>query len=273
MSAKAPIGKRNERAAHLRWVPLGKMRVNPVAQRELRSYWVADILARFDPERYTPPTVNEREDGWFNIINGQHSTEAYKQWLGEGHWEDQFVQCWAYVGMTDEEEADMFLDLNKMLGIAALPKFRAAVKAGRPIECDVDRIVRAQGLRVSADKSDGAIGAVGTLVRVYNRAGGPTLGKALRIIRDSYGDPGLEALVIDGVGLLCQRYNGDIDDVRVIARFRAVSGGVHGLLNRAETLRKQTGNPKPHCVAAAAVDIINAGKGGKKLPSWWKPSE
>jgi len=26
-------------------------------------------------------------------------------------------------------------------------------------------------------------------------------------------------------------------------------------------------------VAAAAVEIINAGKGGKKLPSWWRPDE
>lgn len=25
-----------------------------------------------------------------------------------------------------------------------------------------------------------------------------------------------------------------------------------------------------HCVAAAAVDVINSGRGGNKLPSWWK---
>lgn len=34
--------------------------------------------------------------------------------------------------------------------------------------------------------------------------------------------------------------------------------------------RKQTGNAKGHCVAAAAVDINNRGRGGKKLPSWWR---
>ena len=28
--------------------------------------------------------------------------------------------------------------------------------------------------------------------------------------------------------------------------------------------------PLNQCVAAAAVDVINRGKGGKKLPSWWK---
>jgi hypothetical protein len=46
-------------------------------------------------------------------------------------------------------------------------------------------------------------------------------------------------------------------------------GGVNGLLGRAEQIRRQTGNPKNHCVAAAAVEAINRGRGGKKLPSWW----
>jgi hypothetical protein len=47
-------------------------------------------------------------------------------------------------------------------------------------------------------------------------------------------------------------------------------GGVKGLLNAAENLRNMTGNPKAHCVAAAAVNIVNRGRGGKKLPDWWK---
>ena len=34
-------------------------------------------------------------------------------------------------------------------------------------------------------------------------------------------------------------------------------------------VRRQTGNQRGQCVAAAAVDIINAGRGGVKLPSWW----
>ena len=48
------------------------------------------------------------------------------------------------------------------------------------------------------------------------------------------------------------------------------NGGVHGLLGKAENLRRATGNQKGHCVAAAAVEIVNAGRGGKKLPSWWR---
>lgn len=45
------------------------------------------------------------------------------------------------------------------------------------------------------------------------------------------------------------------------------------LLGQAENIRRQTGNQKRHCVAAAAVEILNAGKGGRKLPTWWHTSE
>lgn len=264
-----PTGKKNERTARLRWVPLSRLRVNPLAQREINPARVDKLAADFDPEQFGAPTVNQRTE-WFFVIDGQHRIEAYKAWLGDGAWEDQQIQCWTYEGLTEGEEAEVFLKLNDTLAVAALAKFRIGVQAGRSEETDVDRIVRAQGLVVSRDKTEGAIGAVGTLMRVYHRAGGPVLGRALRIIRDSYGDPGLEAPVIDGIGMLCQRYNGDIEDARAVNRLASISGGVHGLLNKAETLRKQTGNPRSHCVAAAAVDIINAGRGGKKLPSWWK---
>lgn len=258
--------KRVQRAAHLRWVPIAKMKVSPLAQRDLNPARVDHLAANFDPEELGAPTVNER-DGAFFVIDGQHRIEALKQ-IG---WGDQSVQCWTYEGLTEAEEAEKFLKLNDTLTVLAMPRFKTGVTAGREVETDIDRIVRAAGLVVSADSIPGAIRAVGTLQRVYNRADGKTLGRTLRIIRDAYGDPGLEAPVIDGLGYVCQRYNGQLDDAHAIARLSAANGGVNGLLNKAEVLRQKTGNQKGHCVAAAAVEIINAGKGGgRKLTSWFK---
>jgi len=45
---------------------------------------------------------------------------------------------------------------------------------------------------------------------------------------------------------------------------------VSGLLNRAGQLRQSTGSAAAQCVAAAAVEIINRGSGGRKLPGWWR---
>lgn len=260
-----PNSPRIEREARLRWVPIAKMKTSPVAQRQLNPARVDHLAADFDLEQLGTPTLSER-DGSFWIIDGQHRVEALRQ-IG---WGDQQIQCWVYVGLDEQQEADKFDRLNDVLAVHAFDKFRVRVAANRDIESDIDRIVRAQGLVVSRDNLPGAISAVGTLRRVYTRSDGKTLARALRMIRDAYGDPGLEAPVIDGIGLLCQRYNGDLNDEVATEKLAKANGGVNNLLGRAEKIRRDTGEYKSHAVAAAAVEIINAGKGGKKLPSWWK---
>jgi len=269
INTRPKTGTKVERTAHLKWVPLIKMRVNPLAQRDINQARVDKLVAEFDLEQFGAPTVNHRGE-YFYTIDGQHRTEALKKWFGDGGWEDQQIQCWTYDGLSEGEEADVFLKLNDTLTVSAFAKFRVGVHAGRIDESDVDRIVRSNGLRVSSDKGNGAISAVGTLMRVYRRAGGATLGRTLRVIRDAYGDPGLEAQVIDGLGMLCDRFNGDLDDAHLVKRLGGALGGVNGLLGKAENIRLATGNPRAHCIAAAAVDINNSGRGGKKLPNWWK---
>lgn len=255
----------------LRWVPLGKMRVSSQAQRERSEAWVDHLLAEFDPEQYSPPVVNLREDeGHYYILDGQHSTEAFRRWIGEG-WENQQVQAWVYTGLTEEQEAEVFLKLNTVKAVNAYEKFRVGVTAGRPVETAITKIVQSCDLKISMDKGEGTIRAVGTLVKVYERSGGSVLRRALSIIRDSYGSAGFEAAVIDGIAHVCARYEASLDDEKAVKQLSTAHGGVKGLLNAAENLRQMTGNPKAHCVAAAAVNIYNRGRGGSgKLPSWWK---
>lgn len=262
MNKSTPGRNRVEREARLRWVPISKMKVSPLAQRELRQSWVDHLASNFDLEKFGTPTVNERGDEFY-IVDGQHSVEALRA-IG---WGDQQVQCWTTVGLTEAEEAEKFLSLNDRLNIDAFSRFRIGVNAGRDEECDIDRIVRSQDLRVSRDKIDGGIAAVGTLRKVYARG---CLALTLRIVRDAYGDPGLEAPVLDGVGLLCQRFGAEIDEASMVERLSSAHGGVNALLGRAQHLRNRTGNQRNHCVAAAVVETVNRGRGGKKLPSWWR---
>jgi hypothetical protein len=254
-----------ERDARLRWVPIEKMKVSPLAQRELNQARVDHLAANFDLEQVGTPTVSER-GGAFYIIDGQHRIEALKA-IGYG---DQQVQCWTYTGLTEEDEAERFLKLNDTLGVNAYSRYRVGVRAGREVECDIERVVRANGCVVSLDQIPGAISAVGTLRRIYTRSGPKVLGRTLRLASTAYGDSGLVAPVLDGIGHLTARYNGDLNDEEAVKRLGSALGGVNGLLGKAEVLRRQTGNAKGVCVAAAAVEIINQGKGGKKLPSWWK---
>jgi hypothetical protein len=261
------LATRIERAARLRWVPLTQMRVNPLAQRELRPARVSRLAAEFDVEQMGTPTVSYR-GGWYYLIDGQHRIEALKVWLGA--WEDQQVQCWCYEGLTEADESEVFLKLNDTLAVRCFDRFKVAIQAGRTTEADIDRIVRALGLRISANRGNGGISAAGTLARVYARGGPKVLSRALRIIRDAYGDVGLDGPVIDGIGLLCQRYDGQLPDQLAVERLSSAHGGVSGLVSRAGHLRQQTGDAQAQCVAAAAVEAINRGAGGKKLPSWWR---
>jgi hypothetical protein len=257
-----------ERSARLAWVPVGLMRVPTMAQRELKAARADHIAANMDLEQLGTPTLSKRS-GHFYIIDGQHRVEAFKQWNGDG-WEHQQLHCFVYEGLSEEDEAEIFLKLNDVLAVQAFDKFRIGFNAGRSEELEISAIVQAAGLTISQSKAEGAIGAVGTLRRVYRREGASVLGRALGIIRDAYGTPGLEAPVIDGMGLLCGRYNGDLDTSRAVTRLKSANGGLAGLMNRAYFAKNQTNAPLNQCVAAAAVDIINRGKGGKKLPSWWK---
>lgn len=265
MTGSTRIEGRIERTARLRWVPLKQMRVNPLAQRALNQARVNQLAACFEVEQMGAPVVSHR-GGWYYLIDGQHRIEALKLWLGS--WEDQQAQCWCYEGLSEAQEADIFLKLNDTLPVHAFAKFKVSVQAGRDAEADVDRIVRALGLRIA--RGSGGISAVATLRRVYSRGGPAVLSRALRIIRDAYGEAGLDGPVIEGIGLLCQRYDGDLSEQRAIERLSLAHGGVSGLISRAGQLRQSTGSGAAQCVAAAAVEVINRGSGGRKLPGWWK---
>lgn len=247
-------------------VPLVKMRVSPVAQRDLRPARVAELAAEFNPEDLGYPVISAR-DGHFYIIDGQHRVEATKVFLGE--WEKQSLTCRVYTGMSERQEAEMFDRLNNMLAVSAFDKFKVRVTAGKPEEAAVQKIVEKVGLKISKNKGEGSLGSVGVLLKVYKRSDGPTLARALNIVHLAFGDPGLTTSVIDGVAMLCERYNGAIQDDAVIERLQSMRGGVGALMTRATTLRKQTAKSVPTCVAAAVVDVLNGQRGGKKIPSWW----
>lgn len=256
--------RRIEKACTLKWVAIGLMRVAPHAQRELNQARVDRLIANFDLEQLGTPTVNHR-GGFYWIIDGQHRIEALR---GIG-WGDQQIQCWTWDGLSEKQEAEKFLVLNDVLSVHAFDRFRVGVNAGRDVPTEVDRIVREQGLHVAQTQAPGSISAVGTMMRVYQRSDSETLARTLRIIRDSFGDPGLCAWVIDGIGHLVARYGDELDETTAVKKLSGIHAGIAGLAGRAEVTRQKYGYQRAHCVAAAAAEMINTGRGGKKLRSYW----
>lgn len=260
-----PNGSRVEREARLRWIPIPKMKVSPTAQRKLRPSRVNFLEANLDLEQLGTPTVSHRDDCYY-VLDGQHRIEALKH----HGWGDQQIQCWTYEELTEEQEAEVFLKLNNRLAVRRFDHFTIGVQAGRTAEAEIDRVVRAQNLLISEENVSGAIRCVAALESVYRSSDSATLGRTLRIIRDAYGDAGLQSAVIQGIGMLCQRYNGQLPEDVAKRKLAAGNGGVNGLLAAAERMRQKTGHTKTQCIAAAAIETINQGKDSPKLTSWWR---
>jgi hypothetical protein len=253
-------------------VRLGDVKVNPEAQREYVPARAAKIAANFNPELFGLPKVNLR-GGVPWVVDGQHRIGGLKIWLGPG-WEDQHFEAEMYHDLTEAEEANLFLGVNDAMAVNAFNRFRVGVVAGRPDETAVAQIVEDQALTISQDSSqtETAVRATATLIRIYQNNGPEVLARTLAILRDAYGVPGLGSLTVGGLALVLHRFGDQIDDNDMVARLKASYGGVGGLHNKAELARKETGNPKTYCVAAAIVDTYNgqAKRGQAKVTSWWK---
>jgi hypothetical protein len=266
MSADQHLGK----TANVKWVPINLMKINPLAQRELKQHRVDRLAANFDIERIGIPTVNHR-DGFFWLVDGQTRVTALKQAIEE--WDSKQIQCTTYDGLSEQEEADLFLSLNDITPVSVLDKFKVGVVAGRPDEVAINKVITKLGLRVGLDKAEGTIKAPGTLRRVYERSGPKVLERTLRLVSETWGDSALQSAVIDGVAFAVDRYGENLDDEWFVQRLGNIRGGVSALISSAHILRKQTSASMGHAMAAAVVNSYNGGsnrQGVRKLSNWWK---
>lgn len=252
------------RQSNLRWVNADDLKVNPAAQREFRPAWAKEILSEFNIDKFEVPHVNRREDGTEYIMDGQHGTWAYRQWIGEG----QKVQVWLYNNLTEEEEADVFLSLNNKKVVDGMAKFKVGVTAGYAEESDIDRIARAAGCHVNYGTDENAISAVGALRLIYTRHGAANLAQTLRVIRESFAVGGYERPVLLGISMVIARYSA-LDEAKLIRQLAAIRNGWKGLVQLTAIFRDQTGANQPECAAAAVVQFYNKGR-GSKLPNWWR---
>lgn len=248
------------------WVDISNLEVSESAQRVYDPAHAASIAMRFDWEAFGMPVVNIRSDGRKFLVDGQHRVAAVRIKFPE----ITRVQCEVYEGLTEAEEAELFLLRDERRAVRVLDKWRIAQTAGRETELRIAEIVADSGLKISSSPSEGSIRAVGTLKRIYTNYGENVLARTLFVIREAYGHHGFGASVMHGLAMMIARYSTAVEDRFLIEKLGNVHGGIRGLTNRAEVLHRQTGQPMITCVAAAAVDIHNGGRGGAKLAPWWK---
>lgn len=266
--ARSEAGEnRKVRRSHLKWVRCDDIVPSPLGQRVLVRGWAERIANDFKLEAFGFPVLNLR-DGIHYVVDGQHRLEAARIF---GFGNDAF-QCEVYEDLTQEEEAELFLERNFNKQVATYAKFKAAVHAQRPTELAVYSTVRALGLNVSGQLStnENTICAVASLQRIHARIGPVGLSRTLRILRDAYGRRGLDAPQMDAMSLVLHRYDGQIDDSLMIQRLSRVMGGVNGILGPSHKLREVMGQPLIQCIAATIVTAYNKEQRTGKLSPWWR---
>lgn len=115
-------------APELAMIPLDRLVVNPAYQRELRGRSLTMIrkaLANFSWSRFKAINVAAREDGRFEILDGQHSATILLS-LGL-----KAAPCLVTARRSTGAAAEDFVSLNSSrVGITSLHRYRAAVAAG-----------------------------------------------------------------------------------------------------------------------------------------------
>ena len=262
----------NRKPSKIRPVLLGAMRTPPalVTQREFRQAHADRIAADLDLNKIGFPVINHR-DGIFWVLDGQHRIAALKQF---GFSDKDTLECEVFEELTDAEMADIFIGRDARKPIPIYDKFHVACTAGHRRERDIQRAVEANGQKIARTPKDG-VSAVGALGNVYDRSGDVVLGQVVRAINIGFsGDSSaFDAAIIEGLGMVFNRYNGKTDERSMGARLSDLRHGPRELLRKAEAIRARTGNQKKQCVAAAVVDIYNKGRAPlakDRLPSWWK---
>lgn|SRR5262245_268661 len=254
-------------------VKISDLTIDPEAQRKMSMAWVKARVPKFDVDQLGWICINVRANGKAHVVDGQHRVELMRQ-VG---WGDQLIHAEVFRGLTQAEEAELFIARNDRKAVRKYDKFRIAITAKNERACAIDTIVRAHGLVISDQARDGHIVAVDALEKIFDGGGiassneGPAaLGKALRALVRAWGNQAssVNGRVIQGLGMVFLRYNGEVNEVDLVKKLAPFPGGAAGLLGKGRALQETRGKALHHSIANIIVDVYNRGRRGTKLESW-----
>ena len=195
-------------------------------QRPVNQQKVDKIIREWNPRKITPVIVSFR-DGTFNIVDGQHHTEAARQMAGG---RDVDVPCIIHTGLTYQEEAQMYADLDTdKTPLTPRQHTKALVEAGSdPKIMDIQQLVEDGGFTWALDVQTGVpyeIAPVRTLVNAYQLLGSAGFSRMLALLAGAWqGTPhSLRSAMLSGMALFLKTYEPELDDQTFIACMSSVS--------------------------------------------------
>ena len=195
-------------------------------QRPVKQEKVDEIIREWNPRKITPIVVSFR-DGTFNIVDGQHHAEAMRQMAGG---RDVIVPCIIHTGMTYQEEAKMYADLDTdKTPLTPRQHTKALVEAGSdPKIMDIQRLVEEGGFTWALDIQTGVpyeIAPIRTLINAYQLLGSAGFSRMLALLAGAWqGTPhSLRSAMLSGMALFLKTYEPELDDQTFMDCMSAIS--------------------------------------------------
>lgn len=185
-------------------------------QRNINVAHTQKIVRNFNKREFDPIVVSDR-DGDLRLIDGQHRVSACKA-IGI-----KSVMARIISGLSEEEEAKLFLDLSGTKGqikrLTPQDIFNAKIIAKDPTALSVKEIVESNGFKFGS--KSGEVAAYNLLTKLHERHGALILDRTMRIIRESFPDKNMQThnVIIEGVTEFIATYgnNPAYSDVALIS--------------------------------------------------------
>ena len=176
----APVGELPYRLVRL---PVRDLRVDAGYQADVNPRRLREMQENFQSQLLLPLAVNRREDGTYWVVDGQHRLETVKAIRSH----DSEIEVMLYEGLTMEEEARLYCELNTAVR-RKMPAtiFHARLSAGEEQAQEIASIAESHGFVIWTQQASKCpvegIRAVTVLDDVYEQGGPAHLERVLGVI-------------------------------------------------------------------------------------------
>lgn len=147
----------------------------------IRQKWITQRAAKFDNMLLRPLEVSKRDDRRYAIIDGGG------RWLMAQKVKRHAVDCRVHVGLTREQEAELFYKFDREIyRLRSVDVYLAALAAGHPVVTDIHAAI-SPPYRVSTNRGASNFDGVGALYDIFFAKGAPLIRRTAIVVANTWG--------------------------------------------------------------------------------------
>lgn len=245
------------RADSLQPHPLAQRELVPSRLRKLKASLDLDAVGVLHVVRYA---IAGKDATW--IVDGQHRWRAIID-HGLGEWE---VEVKLHADVTDDARASaLFLKLNDRSPVSPFDKFINRLMAKEDEAIAINDIAIKHRMKIARGAGNGHLVGISALEKTYRLDEGVALDKTLGVITEAWGFRSFDAKIVEGIGLVCARYNGELEHSAFAKKLSKYPGTANGLLGDARGLMEFRKVSLARCIAERVLETYNSGRRVGKL--------